>query len=128
MGRRSPLCHSAQLCLLYVRLPNLPQIPKMEAIRSVFGKFYHFLYFTKSVPVLQDGEAPAILTRDVSISFDCESLPSYTIASGLPSYEEAIKQIENFKKLKEKECPQLVNSPSRVSLIACIHSIVNEKS
>lgn len=110
-------------CLIYHKFQRWKRLGNFKV------QFSLLFFFNKLIfPVLQDGEAPEILTRDVSINFDCESLPSYTIASGLPSYEEALKHIENFKKLKEKESPQLANSPSRVSLITCIQSIVNEKS
>lgn len=47
--------------------------------------------------VLRNNEEPDI-TSNVGVNIDCESLPSYTIASGLPSYEEALCQLEIVKK------------------------------
>ncbi|KAL0273473.1 UNVERIFIED_CONTAM: hypothetical protein PYX00_006128 [Menopon gallinae] len=57
--------------------------------------YHKFQQWKRSV--LRNNEEPEIISN-VGVSIDCESLPSYTIASGLPSYEEALCQLEIIKK------------------------------
>lgn len=91
--------------------------------------------------VLRNNEEPETISNN-GISFDCESLPSYSIASGLPSYEEALRQLQNVKRSfsckKTTHLPrqdsnvsvrqELTRSISRVSVIDYLQSLVQEKA
>lgn len=91
--------------------------------------------------MLRNNEEPDTISNN-GISFDCESLPSYSIASGLPSYEEALRQLQNVKRTlsckKPTQLPrqdsnvsvrqELTRSISRVSVMDYLQSLVQEKS
>jgi len=69
-------------------------------------------------------------STDSNCPYDCDSLPSYTKASGLPSYDEALRYFEVSKSQgrSTKSVPKLVSTPSRISLLACIHTVATEKT
>lgn len=70
------------------------------------------------------------------MNVDCESLPSYTIASGLPTYEEALQQMD--KKAKKNDLTKqdstsslqvgMAQSVSKVSVLDYLNTFVQEKT
>lgn len=85
--------------------------------------------------VLRNTEETDLGTRN-SINIDCESLPSYTIASGLPTYEEAIqmdKKVEKPDSLMKQDSSislqmGMIQSVSKSSLLNYLNTFVQEKT
>ncbi|KAK6623340.1 hypothetical protein RUM43_009192 [Polyplax serrata] len=93
------------------------------------------LLLLSCVCLLRNTEETDLGTRN-SINIDCESLPSYTIASGLPTYEEAIqmdKKVEKPDSLMKQDSSislqmGMIQSVSKSSLLNYLNTFVQEKT
>ncbi|KAK6619313.1 hypothetical protein RUM44_003695 [Polyplax serrata] len=93
------------------------------------------LLLLSCVCFLRNTEETDLGTRN-SINIDCESLPSYTIASGLPTYEEAIqmdKKVEKPDSLMKQDSSislqmGMIQSVSKSSLLNYLNTFVQEKT